>query len=205
MSRRLVQENDLGQSNMFFSSDLGKMIFQFRAFMLASWSKQFLYGINMRDWESFVGFTASCALGSAVYIGQTHLQSIGRSDREKFLSDRLTPTKIAEATFQRAGWASFMPMGIDFGAGALGYDPLFDTRSSGLTASALGNPTLDLIDKLHKGIGGVGETVTRGSPFTQPDARRLLSVTPFQNFLPWMNTYNTFISNLPEKETRKPR
>jgi hypothetical protein len=205
MSRRLVQENDLGQTNMFFSSDMGKMIFQFRAFMLGAWSKQFLYSVNMRDWESFVGFTASSVLGAGVYIGQTHLQSLGRSDRQKFLDDRLSAKKIAEATFQRAGWASFMPMGVDFGAGALGYDPIFDTRSSGLTSGLLGNPTADLLDKLHKGVGGVAETMTRGSPFTQPDARRLLSVTPFQNFLPWMSVYNSMISNLPEKETRKPR
>jgi hypothetical protein len=205
MSRRLVQENDLGQTNMFFSSDLGKMLFQFRAFMLASWTKQFLYGINMRDWESFVGFTASSALGAAVYIGQTHLQSIGRSDQKKFLEDRLSPAKIGAATFQRSGWSSLFPMGIDVGAGMMGYDPLFDTRASGLSGSLLGNPTLDLLDKTHKGIGGAAETVTRGSPFTQPDARRLLAVTPFQNFLPWMGVYNTMISNLPEKETRKPR
>jgi hypothetical protein len=205
MSRRLVQENDLGQTNMFFSSEMGKMLFQFRAFMLGAWTKQFLYNVNMRDWESFVHFSASAALGAAVYMGQTYLQATGRSDRQKFLDDRLSPTKIGLATFQRAGWASFLPMLGDFGAGALGYDPLFDTRASGLSASTLGNPTFDLIDKLHKGVGGVAETVTRGSPFTQPDARRLLSVTPFQNFLPWMNVYNAFISNLPEKETRKPR
>ncbi|NOJ48423.1 hypothetical protein [Bradyrhizobium archetypum] len=203
MSRRLVQENDLGQTNMFFSSDLGKMLFQFRAFMLASWTKQFLYGINMRDWQSFVGFSASSVLGAGVYIGQTHLQSLGRSDREKFLADRLSPAKIGAATFQRAGWASLMPMGVDFGAEALGLDPLFDTRSSGLTGKWLGNPTADLIDKLYKGVGGAAATVTRGSPFSQPDARRLLSVLPFQNFLPWMNTYNVFISKLPEKEARR--
>ncbi|MCK1531157.1 hypothetical protein IVB15_26480 [Bradyrhizobium sp. 182] len=205
MSRRLVQENDIGQSNMFFSSDMGKMLFQFRAFMLSAWSKQFLYGINMRDWQSFVGFTATSVLGAGVYIGQTYLQSIGRSDREKFLNDRLSPTKIGEATFQRAGWASFMPMGVDFGAEAFGLDPLFDTRASGLTSKWFGNPTGDLVDKLHKGIGGAAATITRGSPFTQPDARRLLSVLPFQNFLPWMNTYNAFISTLPEKEPRRSR
>jgi hypothetical protein len=204
-TRRLVQDNDLGQTNMFFSGELGKMLFQFRAFMLASWTKQFLYGINMRDWESFVGFTASSAIGAGVYIGQTHLQSIGRSDRQKFLDDRLSPLKIGLATFQRSGWSSLFPMGIDIGAGALGYDPLFDTRASGLSGSVLSNPTLDLGDKAFKGVGGAAETVTRGSPFTQPDARRLLAVTPFQNFLPWMGVYNTFISNLPEKETRKPR
>jgi hypothetical protein len=140
-----------------------------------------------------------------VYIAQTHLQSIGRSDRQKFLNDRLSPSKIGMATFQRSGWASFLPMGADFGAVALGYDPMFDTRASSLGTGVFGNPTLDLGDKLLKGVGGAAETVTRGSPFTQPDARRLLAVTPFQNFLPWMNVYNTMISNLPEKETRKPR
>jgi hypothetical protein len=87
----------------------------------------------------------------------------------------------------------------------MGYDPLFDTRASGTTAKYFNAPSTDLLDKLTKGIGGAAETVTRGSPFTQPDARRLLAVTPFQNFLPWMNVYNTFISSLPEKETRKPR
>jgi hypothetical protein len=205
MSRRLVQENDIGQMSMWMNSDVGKMLMQFRSFMMGAWTKQFLYNINMRDWESFVHFSASAVLGAGVYIGQTHLQAIGRSDREKFLADRLSPSKVGLATFQRAGFASFLPMVGDAGAGLLGYDPIFDTRASGLSGSIMGNPTMDLFDKLHKGIGGAAETVTRGSPFTQPDARRLLQVTPFQNFLPWMNVYNTLISNLPEKETRKPR
>lgn len=202
MTRRMVQENDLGQSNMFFSSELGKVLFQFRAFMLASWTKQFLYGINMRDWTSFVGFSMSSALGSLVYMGQTHLQAIGRSDRDKFLEERLSPAKIGAAAFQRAGWSSFMPMVGDFGAQALGYDPLFNTRASGLSATTLGNPTFDLFDKAHKAVGGVAETVTRGNAFSQPDARNVIGLLPFQNFLPWMNVYNTFIRPLPEKEPR---
>jgi hypothetical protein len=205
MSRRLVQENDLGQTNMFFSSDFGKMIFQFRAFMMGAWTKQFLYNFHMRDWETFVSLSASSALGAGVYIGQTYLQSIGRSDQQKFLDDRLSTKKIAEATFQRSGWTSWFPNGIDFGRTLMGYDPMFDTRASGTTASFFNAPSTDLLDKVTKGIGGVAETATQGSPFTQPDARRLINVLPFQNFLPAMWTYNSFISNLPEKETRKPR
>lgn len=205
MSRRLVQENDLGQTNMFFSSEMGKMLFQFRAFMMSAYTKQFLYGINMRDWETFVAFSSSMALGGAVYAGQSYLQSIGRSDQQKFLDDRLSEKKIAAAAFQRAGFASFLPLGADSVLAMGGMPALFDTRASSLSSKWFGNPTADLMDKALTASGGVLGTITQGSPFTQPDARRLLSVGPFQNFLPWMWVYNSFISSLPEREPRRSR
>src|SRR6478609_5861640 len=125
---------------MFFSSEMGKMLFQFRAFMMAAYTKQFLYGINMRDWETFVAFSSSMALGGAVYAGQSYLQSIGRSDQQKFLDDRLSEKKIAAAAFQRAGFASFLPLGADSVLAMGGMPALFDTRASSLSSKWFGNP-----------------------------------------------------------------
>ncbi|WP_164079209.1 hypothetical protein, partial [Stenotrophomonas maltophilia] len=68
---------------------------------------------------------------------QTHLQSLGREDREKFLEKRLEPRKLAVAAFQRAGFSSLLPGAWDNAMFLGGMDPLFDTRVTGTPSQGL--------------------------------------------------------------------
>ena len=51
----------------------------------------------------------SVLFGGLAYTLQTHVNSIGRDDKESFLEERLSVTEIGKAAFQRAGWFSLFP------------------------------------------------------------------------------------------------
>lgn len=200
-SRRIIQENDVGQMARWMSHPLAKTLLQFRSFTLAAWSKNFLHNIHMRDMETFMAFSASMFAAGLTYVAQTHLQAIGRSDREQWLERRLSVDKIALAAFQRAGFTSLSPMFIDMGARGVGADPIFDFRTTGQSSDAIfGNPTVGLIDDASKATAGIAQLLSgEGS---QAGMRSVARVLPLQNFLPFTMMFNAMISGLPERERR---
>ena len=188
---KTVQENDPGNMPAFMTKELGKTVMQFRSFMLASYSKQLLSGIHHRDWETFSAFMSAMLFGGLFYAGQQVVNSIGRPDAGEWLDKRLSPSSLAKAAFQRAGFSSIIPMGVDFAAGFVGMEPIFDYRSSGLSngggglAGALtSNPTMDLLRNLERGIKGTTSAAfSDGYDFSQQDWRALASTLVFQNAL----------------------
>lgn len=204
VSRRIVQENDIGQMAAWMNYPMAKMLLQFRSFMIGAYEKQFLHNIRMMDMTTFGSFTMTMLMGTVAYMAQQYLSSMGRSDRDAFLEKRLSPEKLAAAAFQRAGWSSIMPMAIDQGMGLLALDPLFDTRASGLPSQGLvSNPTLDLLQTgIPSAIRGVTGMYSKDDPFSQKDARAIYSLMFFQNWWPMMGVFNYMISDLPEKDPR---
>jgi hypothetical protein len=204
-SRMMIQENDIGQMSLITSTPIGKLFFQFRSFMLAAYTKQTLHSIHMRDWPAFTSFMFSMVFGGIAYSAQTYLQSIGRSDQQDFLTQKLgdddkgsMEKKLALAAFQRTGAASVIPMLADQMTWMAGMDPLFAARTTSLPSQGLvSNPTLSLVDNVLMSTRSMftGE-------YSQTDARRQASLLLFQNFLPFQWTLNSFISDLPEPQRR---
>ncbi|MCG6110893.1 MAG: hypothetical protein MEQ74_01725 [Paracoccus sp.] len=97
------QENDPGNMPAFMITVLWKSVFQFRSFMLASYSKQLLSGIHHRDSETLSAFSTSMFFTTLFYAGQTVVNAQGRADKEEFLEKRVSPESLAKASFQRAG------------------------------------------------------------------------------------------------------
>lgn len=181
-SKRAIQENDPGNMPAFMTKEMGKTVMQFRSFMLASYSKQLLSGIHHRDWETFSAFATSMFLGALFYAGQTVVNAQGRGDKEEYLEKRLSPESLAKAAFQRAGFSSLLPLGVDTIAGVSGFGPVFDFRSTDLASGAWGNPTWDLIQGVQRGVQGVVAPITKDDyEFSQQDYRAITSTLLFQN------------------------
>nr|RQP07071.1 MAG: hypothetical protein D1H97_04500 [Paracoccus sp. BP8] len=187
-AKRSVQENDPGNMPAFMTKELGKTVFQFRSFMLAAYSKQLLAGVHHRDRETFSAFMSSMLFGGLFYAAQTAVNAQGRADRDEYLEKRLAPDAIARASFQRAGFSSILPIGVDFVAGFAGVEPIFDFRSSGLSngggiiGTLTSNPTGDLLRNLERGVAGASASII--SPdykLSQQDWRALSSLAIFQN------------------------
>lgn len=199
-TRKIIQENDLGQTSVMLGHTLGKLFFQFRGFMLGAWTKNTLHNIHMRDWESMSMILATMTFGSLAYVAQTHLQSIGRSDREEWLEKRLSPQKLAASAFQRAGFYSVFPAVADNMAWLAGFDPLFDSRVTGQPSQGLTSfPALGMLDNAMNSVRGVAG-MAHGNPFSQRDARAIFATLPFQNTLPMLWLANTAIRGLPERD-----
>lgn len=203
-TRKIIQENDMGQTNTILGHTIGKLLFQFRGFMLGAWTKNTLHNIHMRDWESMSMILATMTFGTLSYVAQTHLQSFGRSDRDKFLDYRLSQQKIAAAAFQRAGFYSLFPAVVDNMGYLAGFDPLFDTRVTGQPSQGLTSfPALGIIDNAMNSVRGVTGTAS-GDPFSQKDARAMFGTLPFGNTLPMLWFSNSIVRGLPERDP-KPR
>ncbi|RIX99516.1 DUF882 domain-containing protein [Aureimonas flava] len=197
-TRKLVQENDIGQTNTILGSSIGKFVTQFRGFMFGGWTKNTLHNIHMRDWESLSSVITTMTFGAMAYTAQRHLQSLGRADRDEFLARELDTKRLIAASFQRAGFSSMFPAGIDQMGYLLGFDPLFDTRTSGTPSRGLTSfPAINLLDDTMNALHGVS-SAARGETYRRQDARALWSLVPFQNTLPMLWFFNNTVGRLPE-------
>jgi len=199
-----VQENDIGNMPEFMTSEMGKSIFQFRSFMLAAYTKQTLNGIHHRDREAWVGFMTSMFFGTLFYAGQQVVNAQGRSDKKEFLEERLSPTSLGKAGFQRAAHSSLVPVAIDFGIGFAGIEPVFDFRSSGLKNgggimnTVLSNPSGDLLQGLERGIKGATKAAfTNDYDFSQKDWKAVTKLFFFQNAFGIRNATAALGADLP--------
>jgi hypothetical protein len=52
-TRRSIQQNDVGNLNLYMTSTMGQILTQFRTFMLVSHAKQFLHNIKANDFKAY--------------------------------------------------------------------------------------------------------------------------------------------------------
>jgi len=185
-SRRVVQENDIGNLAMWMTTDFGRTLLQFRAFVAVAWEKQFLHGLRMHDLETFTHWAATMAFGGLAYALQQAANAIGRDDREAWLARRLTPEEIGKAAFQRSGWSSLWPSIIDTAAPFAGFNRPFSFGRTSQMGNDLvtGNPTSDFIVNVGKvGLDTAGDATRAGREFTDSDREAMRKLLPFQNVL----------------------
>ena len=204
--RRVVQENNYGEMIVLSTeSGLAKSLMQFRNFVFTAYSKQLLHGLHMWDFTAFAGATSSAFIASLVYIGQTHIQSLGKSEDEKqdFLDEKLSTEAISKAAFQRSTYSTLLPAIYDTGQAITGGEQQFNYRSSGLDVNLwTGNPTISLLTKVGKATSSVGKAIRSDEyDFSKQDAYKLKTIAPFQNMLGITNILQHMIdeSDLPSK------
>lgn len=201
-TRQSIQQNDIGNLNIHMTSTMGKIFTQFRAFMLVSHAKQFLHNIKRRDFAAFSAMAWSSFFGASSYILQTHVNALGRDDRNKFLRERLSLEEVGKAAFSRSTWAALLPTGIDAVYWATGQEPAFSyKRSTGLaTGLVAGNPVFDLLDTTGKVLqGGSRALLNPDYVWSRSQQRALNSILPLQNAIGIKNVLNMMVEGLPER------
>jgi hypothetical protein len=201
VARRIVQENDAGNMHRWMGHTIGQMVTQFRSFMLVSWAKQTLRGVRHHDRQAVAAWMLSSLSAGVAYTAQTYVNSFGREDRDEYLEKRMSPESLGKAAFQRAAWASILPMGIDTIVDPFKKDPIFDYRSTSLPSQTFtGNPTFDLIDTTKSAAEGIARgVIDEDFDFSQENARSLISILPFQNMLGVRNFGNAVMHDLPRR------
>ena len=185
-TRRSIQQNDVGNLNKYMTTTWGKLLTQFRTFMLVSYEKQTLNLLSARDFRATTAMMASVFFAGASYIGQTSLNAQFREDKQEYLDERLSVKEIGKAAFQRSSWASLIPAMVD--SGALFYldQPVFAYgRTTGLASNLFtGVPVFDLGQKAHTVItGGSRALLNPDYQWSQSQQRALNSIAPLQNAL----------------------
>jgi hypothetical protein len=201
LGRTTIQENDIGNLAMWMSKPTARTLLQFRSFMLAAWSKQFLQGLNMRDFTTFASFSTTAFLASMTYMLREQLNAIGRPDAKERLEDRLSLPKIALAGLQNSSWFTLMAPATDEVLKMLGQEGVFDARTTQQASDVvLGNPTMSFGDSIRN-LPQIGMNLAKGD-FSQQDAQKLRSMVPFQNLMGITQLYNTLAGQLPETNRR---
>tara|TARA_Y100000592_G_scaffold31073_1_gene49546 strand:+ start:2806 stop:6096 length:3291 start_codon:yes stop_codon:yes gene_type:complete len=204
-TRRAIQQNDLGNLSLFMTKEYGKVLVQFRTFMVVSHAKQLLHNVAMRDMRAFQAMMYSSISAGLAYTAQQNIQMIGLSDKEKRerKEERLSASAIAKATFARSSYAAFIPGGVDTAFDIYGADPFFaNYRSSGLDSNFLtGNPSYQI---LFGATGAENALKTAVRTGLNPDyqmsrgkARSLLTALPFSNAIGIQNAIRIATEDLP--------
>lgn len=198
--RRIVQENDLGSSAMFMHKEVGRVLIQFRSFMLNAYSKQLLHNFTIDGWKAFVPWAYGMVFGGMAYTLRQVVNTAGLEDRKALLKERLTPARIAAGAFNTAAMSSLVPAGVDTIWQFTGNEPVFQhARTTGLGTSLLdwrSNPTTQTIGLALNAPGMLQNGVTRG------EARQMLSLLPYQNALGIKNMLDVLVEDLPKRSPR---
>jgi len=202
-SRRMVQDEDLGETSAWMHSTLGKVIIQFRRFMMVSFTKQILHGANMRDAEAATTFLVGSALAAMSYSVQFGMKYAAMADgpkKDEFAKTYLTPEAIALAAWSRGNFSSFLPGAIDTVSGITLGHQFFNNRGSGQQSSFIsGNPTLSKLTALNRAAGSLIQPLLRGDKqFTQSDAQAWKQVLPFGNFIGSDIPFHALTDGLPK-------
>ena len=204
-TRRAIQQNDLGNLSRFMTKEYGKVVVQFRTFMVVSHAKQLLHNVAMRDMRAFQAMMYSSISAGLAYPAQQNIQMIGLSDKEKRerKEERLSASAIAKATFARSSYAAFIPGGIDTAFDIYGADPFFaNYRSSGLDSNFLtGNPSYQILFGATGAENALKTVVRTGlNPdyqMSRGKARSLLTALPFSNAIGIQNAIRIATEDLP--------
>jgi len=162
-SRRVVQESTIGETAPWMHSTLGKIMTQFRGFMMVAHAKQSLYSIHQRNFAVANAFLASTLFAGLGYAAQT---ALNHGHDQEAMNERLSLKNLAASAFQRNSASALIPAVVDTLSGFIGYDPIFKFgRTTSLASGALlGNPTVDFV---FNKLGGTAQNVTQS--FTTDD------------------------------------
>jgi hypothetical protein len=164
---RSIQETSLGATPVWMHSSTGRLIAQFRSFVMNAWTKQTLYGLNHADPQTFMQFAFTTLFGGLSYVAQTTINHLGD---QKALDEKLSTDQIALAAWNRAGWSSLAPGAIDSLLGMTTGQKMFTNgRTTNLSSDWItGIPTVSLLDKIWGGAGAVTQSVLPDSMLPQP-------------------------------------
>ena len=204
---RVVQRNDVGTMNRWFTSDYARIITQFRTFTLGSYTKQLMNRLYVlaetrgKDFHTYSAFMASMIGAVQFYAVQQYINSFGRSDQKKFLEKRLSPENLAKIGFLRSSWSSLIPGAIDTALYPFMDDLPFSYGRNTEIASQFfsGIPTVNLISSTFNTTKALTK-IALDPTYTasKRDVQQGLSLIALQNALIIKNINNIIVDELGE-------
>lgn len=204
----LVQEQGFGSLPGFMDTTGGKILTQFRSFQSGAWVKQTLNNVKHHDRIATQAFIWSILTGAlSFYVSvQAGMLLLSDDKKDEYLEKRLGPdnggevdwSHVAKQSFMRAGISSFLPGIVDSATGAIGEEPVFGQRNSGLAQGLLGgNPTLDTLKKLEGAFTSTAQAIKQGEA-TQDMLNAWHSAVIWQNALGIRNGLYHLTKDMPE-------
>jgi hypothetical protein len=204
---RVVQRNDAGTMNSWFTTDYARIFTQFRTFTLGSYTKQLMNRLyvlaetRIRDFHTWSAFTASTIGAAQFYAVQTYINSFGRDDREEYLEKRLSIGNLAKIGFMRSSWSSLIPGAIDTALYPFSETQLFGYgRNTELVSQFVtGVPSINLVNTAFDTTQTATKILFDGDyQASKRDVQKFLSLIALQNALIIKNINNMIVDELGE-------
>lgn len=208
-ARRIVQEEDLGDTTKWMHTNWGKLIAQFRRFALVSYSRQLLHGIAHADAEEATRLALSMVIAATAYKARHEIKlaamvagGMSDEDAEEYRKKYLSWDRLAAASWANSSYSSLTPALYDSTVGAAIGERFFDTRTSGLGSDFItGSPTFSTFKNLTRAGQGIAQSIVRGDrQFDQGDSRALRKLIPYQNVIGMDGLFQALTADLPEKD-----
>jgi hypothetical protein len=162
----------LADKPLFAHSELGKHMFQFKTFQMASTNKILLAGLSRNDSNFYAGITASLGMGALTYV----IKSLVRDPEAEI---DLSWDKLTREAIDWSGvigvWSELPNMlGKMFGGETSRY------QSRGISG-ALAGPTIGAAEELLYLVNKTSKAARGDADITTNDAIKLLRMMPYNN------------------------
>jgi len=174
---QIIQRTYIGETGKWAHDGLLKTLFQFRTFSLTSVEKQ--WGRNVMNYGaamSFVTMVGAASFALPIYLARLQLNALGRSeaDREKYLTENMTPMKMGRAVLNYVSVAGLAGDAADVAIG-FGEDFGLVAKEDGLATGARGQgrggllgsvlaPSVGMTNDIWQGVHGNGKKFMSSMP-----------------------------------------
>ncbi|PZR65913.1 MAG: hypothetical protein DI537_50860, partial [Stutzerimonas stutzeri] len=124
VTRHQVLEGDASDGIELMHSTTGRIVTQFRSFMVNSYTRHFLNSVHhYDDWRTYAMVTLSAAAAGMGWAARTYINTIGNEEQR---NEQLTPENIARNAVAQSSWSNIVPAVTDMvWADTLGNAPVF--------------------------------------------------------------------------------
>ncbi len=181
VTRHQVLEGDASDSIELMHSTVGRLVTQFRSFMVNSYTRHFLNSIHhYDDWRTYMMVTLSASAAGMGWAARTYINTIGNDEQRK---KQLTTENFYKNAIAQSSWSNVIPSITDFvWADTLGNDPVFsNNRSTGLANGVMGIPTLDLANRVYGSSRMIGAALKDDEEITEKQMRDFWKIWAFNN------------------------
>lgn len=201
-TNRIVLRNNPAAYAKWMTHPMGQVVAQLRTFAFGAHRNKLLFELQQRDRISAQNLVVGTLAAGLVYAARTYVESLARDDGDEYRRDRLSPKKIAAASFSRAAWSSMLPTAIDTVVADIGQrQPVFSfSRTTGLEGGALlGNPTFDWANGVARAIGSLQAPFASDYDFSKEDVRNWMKAAFIPNIAGVKSIIEHLTKKLPDK------
>ena len=191
-SGNAIQDLMTGETPLWINKGMGKFMGQFRSFSIAALGKQTVRDFRMHkqgDPEAALAFQFMLATSTMAVLARVGFDAAAHKagpDRDKYLEGRLSVGGIVKQILNYHGQASPLVDAADF----LGDSFMPNTWGQITGSSQYRNgrglsgmiPGVSYLDKVKKGVGGLGKAMMPGESMTKSDWNALTGALPLSSW-----------------------
>jgi len=200
VTRHQVLEGDASDSIELMHSTTGRIVTQFRSFMVNSYTRHFLNSIHhYDDWRTYMMVVLSTSAAGMGWAARTYINTAGNPEQRK---KQLTEANFYKNAVAQSSWSNVIPAVTDMvWADTLGNDPVFaNNRSTGLENGVMGIPAIDLFNKVYGSTRMIGSALRDDEQITEKQMRDFWKIWWFNNMTGVRNIADQALQQLPDRK-----